>query len=69
MSEDYGYTWTQVAHEKAIMNALGLYPEYEFDLLKFLELIEQFDFRFRYEKGDPKMKGIEARHEILTPLF
>lgn len=34
-------------------------------LLEFLELISMADFKFRYEPGDPKTRGIEVRHDIL----
>lgn len=66
--EDLGYTWAQVAQEKALMKQLGIDPEIgrlKNDLLAFLEIVEQCDLRHRYEKGDPKTKGIEVRHEIM----
>lgn len=69
--KDKGYTWAQVADEFAIMKDLELGPYdqenklYSEGLLNFLKLIDTTDFKFRYEPGDPKTAGIEARHHVL----
>lgn len=34
-------------------------------LIEFLELLSTADFKFRYEPGNPKTRGIQVRHEIL----